>query len=85
MAKYKIYLRRSVKKDLSPVPKKDIKRIIQRIEKLSANPRPPGCEKLSGRERYRIRQGEYRIVYSIQDKEFTVWVVKVGHRREVYR
>jgi len=85
MAEYKIYLRRSVKKDLSPIPKKDLKRIIQRIKNLSVNPRPNGCEKLSGQERYRIRQGKFRIVYSIQDEDLTVWVVKVGHRREVYR
>ena len=85
MEEYKIYLRRSVKKDLAPVTKKDLKRITQRIKKLSANPRPHGCEKLSGQERYRIRQGKYRIVYSVQDRELTVWVVKVGHRREVYR
>lgn len=85
MAEYKIYLRRSVKKDLSHIPKKDLKRIIQRIKNLSVNPRPHGCEKLSGQERYRIRHGKFRIVYSIQDEELTVWVVKVGHRREIYR
>jgi len=49
------------------------------------HPRPPGCEKLTGQERYRIRQGNYRIIYSIQDLELTIWVVKVGHRRDIYR
>jgi len=74
-----------VRKDLDTIPKKDVVRIMRRIETLTRNLRPPGCEKLSGQERYRIRRGNYRIIYSIQDEELTVWVVKVGHRREVYR
>jgi mRNA interferase RelE/StbE len=85
MAGYKVYFRESVEKDFRTVPKKDIKRILPRIESLSKNPRPNGCEKLTGQERYRLRQGKYRIVYSIQDNDFSVWVVKVGHRKEVYR
>lgn len=85
MAVYKVFLRHSVTKDLDHIPKRDLKRIIERIESLSHNPRPPGHEKLSGQERYRIRQGRYRIVYSIQDQELTIWVVKVGHRRDVYK
>ena len=84
MAKYSILFRKSVTKDFAPLPKKDVKRIISRIRTLSKNPRPPGCEKLSAQERYRVRQGNYRIVYSIQDDESPVWIVKVGHRREVY-
>ena len=83
MAEYKIFFKRSVLKDLDPIPKKDLQSIIMRIESLKENPRPPGCEKLSGQERYRIRQGNYRIVYSIQDDQLTIWVVKVAHRREV--
>ena len=85
MAVYKIFLKKSVKKDLSAIPKKNLKRILNKIEFLEDNPRPVGCEKLSGQEKYRLRQGSYRIIYSIQDNELTVWVVKVGHRREVYR
>ncbi len=85
MAVYKVYFRESVEKDLITIPKKDLKRILQRIKMLEDNPRPPGCEKLTGQERYRIRQGNYRIVYSIQDYELTVWIVKAGHRRNVYR
>lgn len=85
MAKYSIFLRQSVGKDLDPIPKKDVKRILGRIAALADNRRPPECEKLSAKERYRVRQGDYRIVYSIKDDEQTVWVVKVGHRREVYR
>jgi mRNA interferase RelE/StbE len=85
VAKYSIFLRQSVGKDLDPIPKNDVKRIMNRIAALADNPRPPGCEKLSALERYRVRQGDYRIVYSIQDDEQTVWIVKIGHRREVYR
>jgi len=85
MAVYSILLKDSVRKDLDSISGIDLRRIIDRIGSLAENPRPVGCEKLSGQERYRIRQGNYRIIYSIQDTELTVWVVKVGHRREVYR
>jgi mRNA interferase RelE/StbE len=85
MAEYEIYFKESVEKDFRTIPKKDLKKIIDCIEALSKDPRPPGHEKLTGQERYRIRQGLYRIIYSIQDKELTIWVVKVGHRKDVYR
>ena len=85
MAEYKIFFKRSAIKDLDPIPKKDLQRIIERIDLLRDNPRPPGCEKLSGQARYRIRQGKYRIVYSIQDDQLTIWLIKVAHRREAYR
>ena len=85
MAEYKIYFKRSAVKDLEAISKKDLQRIINRIDLLKADPRPPGCEKLSGQEQYRVRQGNYRIVYSIQDDMLIVWVVKIGHRREVYQ
>ena len=85
MAVYKVYFKESVEKDFIAIPKKDLKRILQRIKMLEDNPRPLGCEKLTGRERYRVLQGRYRIVYSIQDDELTVWIVKVGHRKDVYR
>jgi mRNA interferase RelE/StbE len=85
MAEYKIFFRKSVKKDLLGIPKKDLKRILDKIKSLEIESRPAGCEKLSGQEKYRIRQGRYRIIYSIQDYELTVWIVKVGHRKEVYR
>ena len=88
MAAYKIYFRESVEKDFSPIPtipKKDIQKILRRIEALGKDPRPSGCEKLTGQERHRVRQGRYRIVYSIQDEVLTVWIVKVGHRKDVYR
>lgn len=85
MAAYKIYFRKSVQKDFSAIPKKDLKRIINRIDGLGENPRPVGCEKLTGQERYRLRQGCYRIVYSIQDDDLTIWIVKIGHRKDIYR
>ncbi|MBU0987931.1 MAG: type II toxin-antitoxin system RelE/ParE family toxin [Proteobacteria bacterium] len=85
MAAYKLLFKKSVQKDFDAVPKKDLKRILKGIAALAEDPRPPGCEKLTGRERYRLRQGRYRIVYSIQDDELTVWVVKVGHRKHIYR
>ena len=85
MAAYKIYFKKSVEKDFKVIPKKDLKKILERIEALAEDPRPPGCEKLSGQQRYRLRQGRYRILYSIQDDELTVWVVKVGHRKDIYR
>jgi mRNA interferase RelE/StbE len=85
MAKYEIVLRKSVLKDLDSIPKKDVKRIISTIKHLAIDPRPPRAKKLSGQERYRIRQGHYRIIYSIEDNRLIVCVVKVGHRRDVYR
>lgn len=86
MARYEAFLRKSVlKKDLASIPKADVPRIVAAIRALGDEPRPSGVQKLSGQERYRIRQGDYRIVFSIQDAERSVWIVKVGHRREVYR
>lgn len=86
MAEYEILLRQSVlKKDLAGIPKADTRRIVETIRALAGNPRPRGIQKLSGQERYRIRQGDYRIVFSIQDRERTVWITKVGHRRDVYK
>lgn len=85
MAASRIFLRKSVLKDLEKIPDKDLKKIIKRIESLAIDPRPPGCEKLSGQQRYRVRQGNYRVIYSIKDRELVVWIVKVGLRREVYK
>lgn len=85
MASYEVVFKRSVAKDLRAFPKDDIKRVMERIHSLAEDPRPPGCEKLSGLERYRLRQGSYRIVYEIEDTRLVVLVVKVGHRRDVYR
>ena len=85
MAGYKIFFKESVEKDLRSIPKKDLKKILSRIEALAKNRRPPIHEKLTGQEKYRIRQGVYRIIYSVQDNALTVWVVKVGHRKDIYR
>jgi mRNA interferase RelE/StbE len=85
MAEYKIYFKESVEKDFSTIPKKALQEILRRIRTLAKDPIPQGHEKLTGQERYRVRQGRYRIVYSVQDKELTVWIVKVGHRKDIYR
>ena len=85
MASYELVFKRSVAKDLRAFPKQDVKRIMQRLRSLADDPRPSGCEKLSGLERYRVRLGVYRIIYEIEDTRLTVLVVKIGHRRDVYR
>ena len=83
---YSLVIKRSAEKELKAIPSGDLKRIIDRIRSLAQQPRSSGCEKLSGEsERYRIRQGDYRIVYGIDDTAHRVEIVKVGHRREVYR
>ena len=85
MAQFKVFFKKSVEKDFKSIPKKNLLKILDKINSLQDNPRPFGSEKLTGQERYRLRQGSYRIVYSIQDYELTVWVVKVGHRKEIYK
>jgi len=85
VARYSLRFRASVAKDLRNIPKRDVTRILRRIERLTDDPRPRGCEKLSGQECYRVRQGQYRILYEIKDDILIVTVVKVRHRREVYR
>lgn len=85
MANYSLVFKKSVAKDLRNLPNKDVKRILKCIESLEEYPRAEGCIKLSSQERYRIRQGTYRIVYEIQDSELIILVVKVAHRSEVYK
>ena len=87
MASYRLLIKKSAAKELEAIAgKKDRERITQRILALADNPRPPGVEKLSGTsEKYRIRQGDYRILYEIQDDVLTVYVVRIGDRKEVYR
>ncbi len=85
MASYKIFFKKSVWKDFKSIPDKDLTKILSYIESLGANPRQPECKKLSNQERYRLRYGRYRIIYSVQDKELTIQIVKVGHRKNVYR
>lgn len=85
MARYEIVFKQSVAKDLRQTPGKDVQRILKRIDSLANDPRPADMEKLSGDDKYRIRQGNYRILYTIEDSVVTVTIVKVGHRRDVYR
>jgi mRNA interferase RelE/StbE len=85
MARYRLLFKESVARDLRGIPKQDLTRILSRFNALAEDPRGTGSEKLSGQERYRVRQGIYRIVYEIQDEVLVVLVVRVGHRREVYR
>jgi mRNA interferase RelE/StbE len=85
MANYKLVFKKSVSKDLRPIPNKDVARVLQRTQALQENPRPADSEKLSGQERYRIRQGVYRIIYEVTDELLVVTVVKVGHRKHVYK
>lgn len=85
MASYSLEVRLSAIKELEGLPRKDLARVLDRIEGLAANPRPLGCEKLAYQEHYRVRQGDYRILYEVDDSRQVVTIVKVGHRREVYR
>jgi mRNA interferase RelE/StbE len=85
MGKYRLVFKKSVARDLRGIPKNDIARLLKCFDALSEDPRASGCEKLSGLERYRVRRGIYRIVYEIRDDMLLVVVVRVGHRRDVYR
>lgn len=85
MASYSLHIKPSAAKELEALPLKNRRRIVARIQGLAAKPRPHGSEKLTGEERYRIRQGDYRILYVIADEERRVTVIKIGHRRDVYR
>jgi mRNA interferase RelE/StbE len=85
VASYSIRLKRSAAKELEALPTTALRAITKRIARLADDPRPPGCEKLSGSELYRVRQGDYRIVYEIRDQELVVHIIRIGHRRDVYR
>ncbi len=85
MANYSLAFKKSVAKDLRNIPRKDVKRILKCIELLREDPRAEGCIKLSGQERYRVRQGVYRIIYEIQDSRLIILVVKIAHRGVVYK
>ncbi len=85
MASYRLLIKPSAVKELGAVPARDRLRLVSRLRRLSTDPRPPGCEKLSGHDLYRIRQGDYRVLYSIEDQALVILVIKVGHRGAVYR
>lgn len=82
---YSLVIKKSAERELRTIPKPDLRRVTERLRGLAQDPRPTGSEKLSGHDHYRVRQGDYRIVYAVDDETRTVQVVKVGHRREVYR
>ena len=85
MASYRILIRKSVRKDLDGIPKKDVQRIVKAISSLAEDPRPRQSKKLSGEEKYRLRCGSYRVLYEILDKELVVYIVRARHRRDAYR
>ncbi len=85
MANYSLAFKKSVAKDLRNIPRKDVKQILKCIERLREDPRAEGCIKLSGQERYLVRQGVYRIIYEILDARLIILVVKVAHRSVVYK
>lgn len=85
MAVYSVLIKKSAAKELEAVPKKEREKLIAKIRNLAGNPRPEGSEKLAGDDKYRIRQGVYRVLYEVDDAIVVVTVVRVAHRREVYR
>jgi len=85
MAKYKIEIKRSASKELNSLPNKEIKKIINSINQLIENPRPINSKKLSASERYRLRVGDYRILYEIEDLILIFYIIKIAHRKDVYR
>lgn len=84
-ASYSLQFKRSAEKELRALPKTDLHKVVERIQNLAVDPRPQGYQKLSGHNQYRIRQGDYRILYMINDSDRMIEIVKIGHRREVYR
>jgi mRNA interferase RelE/StbE len=82
---YSLLIKPSATKELEDLPLEDRRRVARRMTGLADQPRPPGHERLTGRELYRVRQGDYRILYEVSDRERTVTVIRIGHRRDVYR
>lgn len=85
MEKYKIEFKKTATKELNSLPNKEIKKILNTINQLIENPRPINSKKLSASERYRIRSGDYRILYEIKDQILIVYIIKIAHRKDVYR
>ncbi len=85
MESYRIVIKKSAAKEIERIEKKDRIRVIEKIRSLASDPHPAGSKKLSGQEKYRIRQGKYRILYQVLDGELVINVVKVGHRRDIYK
>ena len=85
MARYELLIKPSALRELEAIgPRKDRQLIVRRVQELGVDPRPRGCEKLSGQTRYRVRQGQYRVLYEVDDSRRLVTITKVGHRRDVY-
>ena len=84
MENYKIKIKKSATKEMQKLPKEVLKRVVIKIQALSLEPRPPGCKKLTADEKYRVRIGAYRILYSIEDDILMIYIVKVEHRKKVY-
>jgi len=83
---YEVFLERGAEEELKRLPARHFQRIISRVRALADNPRPAGCRKISGSlNDWRIRIGDYRVIYEVQDKEKAVRVMRVGHRRDIYR
>jgi len=85
VVKYKIEFKKAAVKELDSISKKYIKKILTKIKDLAVNPRPNGSVKLTNREQYRIRQGNYRILYSIEDYRLVIFIVKIAHRKNIYK
>ena len=85
MGSYRLEVKRSAAKEIADLPKAECQRVVAKIQLLAGEPRTNGCEKLSGAEKYRVRQGNYRILYAIDDSTKVVIIVKIGHRKGVYR
>ena len=85
MANYSLRIKPSAVKELAVLPRKDRKRVVARIQAFATDPRPQGCEKLSAKDLYRLRQGDFRILFTVDDAALLVVIHKIGHRREVYR
>lgn len=85
MESYKILIKRSAVRELAEIPRKDLEKIVRRVRDLEQDPRPFGCRKLSGKDKYRLRQGDCRIVYAVDDSRRIVEIYKIGNRREIYR
>ena len=85
MASYRLLIKASAAKELEALPAKDRSRVVTKVRGLADNPRPQGCEKLAGRDLLRVRQGKYRVLYEVEDQSQVITIIKIGHRRDVYR
>ena len=85
MGKYKLQIKKSAEKELRKIPKKELIKIINKIQNLSEDPHPVGSIKISNQEKYRLRIGNYRVLYKVEDNILTIFIIKVGHRKDIYR